>query len=79
MRKETLILEAGSRDARDDIIKEFQECISFARASELTTDLDVDVLLTLHSSVWSCARACTALAPYGWPSSLTSCAPQTVW
>ncbi|KIJ21663.1 hypothetical protein PAXINDRAFT_64493 [Paxillus involutus ATCC 200175] len=32
MRKETLILEAGSRDARDDIIKEFQECISFARA-----------------------------------------------
>ncbi|KIK91017.1 hypothetical protein PAXRUDRAFT_831199 [Paxillus rubicundulus Ve08.2h10] len=31
MRKETLILEARSRDARDDIIKEFQECISFAR------------------------------------------------
>ncbi|KAF9229387.1 hypothetical protein BS17DRAFT_689291 [Gyrodon lividus] len=31
MRKETLILEADSRDARDQIIKEFQECISFAR------------------------------------------------
>ncbi|KAF9240863.1 hypothetical protein BU15DRAFT_87438 [Melanogaster broomeanus] len=31
MRKETLILEADSRDARDQIIQEFQECISFAR------------------------------------------------
>lgn len=31
MRKETLILEAISTQSRDDIIKEFKECIAFAR------------------------------------------------
>ncbi|OJA10815.1 hypothetical protein AZE42_00266 [Rhizopogon vesiculosus] len=31
MRKETLILEANSTQARDEIVKEFNECIAFAR------------------------------------------------
>lgn len=36
MRKEALILEASSPHARDEIIKEFKECINFARTISAT-------------------------------------------
>lgn len=42
MRKETLIMEAGSRLQRDRILNEFQECISFAKTSKSHHVLSLD-------------------------------------
>ncbi|KAG1755189.1 uncharacterized protein EDB91DRAFT_1097707 [Suillus paluster] len=44
MRKETLILEANSTHARDEIIKEFKECIAFARTMSGTASEPVPPL-----------------------------------
>jgi hypothetical protein len=61
MRKETLALEANSTHARDEIVKEFNECIAFARASKfiLTLPYTLDDILR---SDWSRLRASTSLA-----------------
>ncbi|KAH7883661.1 hypothetical protein F5I97DRAFT_1562730 [Phlebopus sp. FC_14] len=44
MRKETLTLVADSQQARDDIIKEFHECISFAKTMSAATQEPVPPL-----------------------------------
>lgn len=63
MRKETLIMEAGSQLKRDRILQEFEECISFAKTSKSCHGLCKSNfhLFTYHPSLESRARACATL------------------
>lgn len=63
MRKETLIIQAKSPAARDNLISEFKECIEFAGSCE-------ERLPDFHRSVLMVMSSATAIQ--GWASAVTT-------
>lgn len=74
MRKETLIIQAKSPAARDNLVSEFKECIEFAGSCEQHLSDFHCLVLTVLSSATTIQGCASTIATTPWDAKITICA-----